>query len=177
MVINEKLDPIQGRKAIVLFTDGVDTTSKHASYESTLRDAEELDALVYPVQFDTYSDANGSAPSSGRYPQSGSDVFAEILGEIFGGNGGRNGGGRGGGGGGVRGGGSDRGVPGRSFHELPATRGGGFSGADSTKNFSHVFDKVAKERGRQYSFVYSQKTPPQTGQRRQIRVRVNQPDV
>src|SRR5437870_10065406 len=54
MVMNQRLDRVSGRKALVLFTDGVDTTSRHASYASNVRDAEELDALVYPVQYDTY---------------------------------------------------------------------------------------------------------------------------
>src|SRR5437764_15168444 len=58
-VENQYFNRIEGRKAMVLFTDGVDTTSKHASYESTLRDAEELDALIYPVEYDTYSDMGG----------------------------------------------------------------------------------------------------------------------
>src|SRR5437868_4012438 len=53
MVINEQLSRIQGRKAIVLFTDGVDTTSKRASYESNITDAQELDALIYSVEYDT----------------------------------------------------------------------------------------------------------------------------
>src|ERR1035437_4765268 len=40
------LDQIKapGRKAIVLFTDGVDTTSRRASYQSTAAEIEELDA-------------------------------------------------------------------------------------------------------------------------------------
>jgi len=37
----------------VLFTDGVDTSSYLATYQSTLREAEELDALIYPIQYDT----------------------------------------------------------------------------------------------------------------------------
>src|ERR1041384_6069223 len=53
MVINQQLSRIQGRKAIVLFTDGVDTTSRRASYQSNVMDAQELDALIYPVQYDT----------------------------------------------------------------------------------------------------------------------------
>src|SRR4030095_1191715 len=53
LVINERLNKIPGRKAIVLFTDGVDTSSYLATYESTLQQAEELDALVYPIQYDT----------------------------------------------------------------------------------------------------------------------------
>jgi Mg-chelatase subunit ChlD len=39
MVINQQLSRIQGRKAIVLFTDGVDTTSRRASYDSNVMDA------------------------------------------------------------------------------------------------------------------------------------------
>ena len=58
-VINGHLSHIQGRKAIVLFTDGVDTTSRNAGYDDNIRDAEELDALIYPVQFDTYQDMQG----------------------------------------------------------------------------------------------------------------------
>src|ERR1044072_4375379 len=53
LTIRERLNKIKGRKAIVLFTDGVDTSSQQASYESTLREAEELDALIYPIQYDT----------------------------------------------------------------------------------------------------------------------------
>ena len=53
LTIKERLNKIKGRKAIVLFTDGVDTSSQQASYQSTLREVEELDALIYPIQYDT----------------------------------------------------------------------------------------------------------------------------
>ena len=53
MVINQQLSRVSGRKAIVLFTDGVDTTSRRADYQSNIMDAQELDALIYPVQYDT----------------------------------------------------------------------------------------------------------------------------
>ena len=199
-MINQKLDPIQGRKAIVLFTDGVDTTSKHASYESTLRDAEELDALIFPVQFDTSADAGGGSfpHRRGRQPQSGTDILGDILGGIFGGNGngsggnsgGRNGGGGQGGGGrggGRRGGG---GWPGggngnigdydradRYLHELADQTGARLYEADTTQNLSDAFAKVAEELRRQYSIGYYPKNAAQAGQRRQIKVRVNQPDL
>src|ERR1044071_3143008 len=58
-VINKHLKNINGRKAVVLFTDGVDTTSHRASYDSTLRDAEELDAIIYPVAYDTENSVFG----------------------------------------------------------------------------------------------------------------------
>src|SRR5262249_12270050 len=83
-VIKRELSRVEGRKAIVLFTDGVDTTSKHASYESNVRDAEELDALIYPVEYDTYNDLNVWGSGGG---QSSGGVLADILGVIFGGGG------------------------------------------------------------------------------------------
>ena len=53
LTIKERLNQIKGRKAIVLFTDGVDTSSQQATYRTTLREVEELDALIYPIQYDT----------------------------------------------------------------------------------------------------------------------------
>jgi len=51
--VNRELKRIEGRKAIVLFTDGVDTTSRRANYQSTISDIEEIDALIYPIRFNT----------------------------------------------------------------------------------------------------------------------------
>lgn len=56
LVINRRLRKIKGRKAIVLFTDGVDTTSRRANSLNNLSDALELDALVYPIRYDTFAD-------------------------------------------------------------------------------------------------------------------------
>src|SRR5215212_4266912 len=66
MVMNQQLSRVQGRKAIVLFTDGVDTTSKRADYQSNMMDAQELDALIYPVQYDTSQDMNSGNIPVGR---------------------------------------------------------------------------------------------------------------
>lgn len=56
LVINNRLRPIDGRKAVILFTDGVDTTSRRANDLSNLADAMELDALIYPIRYDTFAD-------------------------------------------------------------------------------------------------------------------------
>ncbi len=56
LVINRKLNKIQGRRAVVLFTDGVDTTSRTAFSRSNIRDAMELDVLFFPIQYDTFND-------------------------------------------------------------------------------------------------------------------------
>src|SRR6185369_8356896 len=52
-ILRKQLQTITGRKAVVLFTDGVDTTSHRASYDSTIRLAEESDAPIYSVDYDT----------------------------------------------------------------------------------------------------------------------------
>jgi VWFA-related protein len=52
----DRLKRITGRKAIVMFTDGVDTTSKKSYLNENLRDADELDAIIFPIEFNTYAD-------------------------------------------------------------------------------------------------------------------------
>jgi len=56
LVVNRKLKKVNGRKAIVLFTDGVDTSSQRAGEFSNLNDVSESDVLIYPIRYDTYAD-------------------------------------------------------------------------------------------------------------------------
>ena len=56
LTMNSRLRSIKGRKAIVLFTDGVDTTSRTSHDIENLRDALELDSLIYPIRYDTFAD-------------------------------------------------------------------------------------------------------------------------
>src|SRR5262249_52882737 len=49
----EQLKDVEGRRAVILFSDGVDMKSIEASAESTLRLAEEIGAVIYVVKFDT----------------------------------------------------------------------------------------------------------------------------
>lgn len=56
-----ELDKVRGRKALILFTDGMDTASSAASHRRTLELAEELDALVYVVR---YKGSGGGVPAS-----------------------------------------------------------------------------------------------------------------
>jgi VWFA-related protein len=56
LVVTERLKQIQGRKAIVLFTDGVDTVSRLAGAASSLARIDEADALVYVIQYNTKND-------------------------------------------------------------------------------------------------------------------------
>ena len=164
-VIKKLLRGITGRKAVVLFTDGVDTTSRHASYDSTVRDAEELDALVYSVAYD---DRGGAGSLGGVWGSGGPRIPIP-------------------GGGGIRigGGGSGRGSTSRADYEhgrmylseLARVTGGRMYNGSSMLGLSQAFAYVADELRRQYSLGYYPRQGGQSGQRRRIKVRVNQPNL
>jgi VWFA-related protein len=183
-VMNVRFHRIPGRKAIVLFTDGVDTTSKRASYQSTLQDAEELDALIYPVQYNTYQDMNAGNTSGGGsrggsgWPGGGRRSGGGILGAIIGIMGG-----------GVMGGGGTVTVGGTGTSRADYERGDSYLGelsertgarrykAETMGDINQAFSLVAEELRRQYSLGYYPKNNAQPGTRRRIRVRVNRPDL
>ena len=62
ITINEKLAQIKGRKAIVALTDGVDTWSRQATYESTLELIATAGVSAYAIQYDTRN--SGGSPTS-----------------------------------------------------------------------------------------------------------------
>jgi VWFA-related protein len=64
LVITERLDRMPGRKAIVVFTDGVDSQSRLATASSCLARVEESNALVYVIQYDTAEDVRRWMPVS-----------------------------------------------------------------------------------------------------------------
>jgi Ca-activated chloride channel family protein len=169
IVINRHLGHTSGRKAIVIFTDGVDTTSDNATFESTVTDAQELDALIYAVQYNTAFDMGGMV----QVPQVPIDVFGQILGGIFGGSGSGTGRPR-------RPRGTSRAdyeIGNRYLLELANSTGGREYRADTLQNMSFAFANVAEELRRQYSIGYYPKRAPEAGQRRMIRVRARQPNL
>ncbi len=60
LVLTERLEKIKGRKAIVIFSDGVDTASTLADKDDVIVHVEESGTLVYSIRFDTLADL-GSA--------------------------------------------------------------------------------------------------------------------
>ena len=149
LVINQRLAHIRGRKAIVLFTDGVDTASLHSTYESTLHAAEELDALVYSIQYDTIDDAMKSVRERAG-DQAVIDVTTakgEPLSVAY-----------------TR--------ANRYLRLLTDKTGGRFFYADTVKALTEVFDHIAKELRQQYSIGYYPKNRESEGKTRKVRVTV-----
>jgi VWFA-related protein len=176
LVIQKQLERARGRKAIVLFTDGVDTTSRTASFQSTISEAEELDALIYPIQYDTYeSGGGGGGGGGGSWPGSpgGVGVLGKIAGVILGGGGVTIGGG--GGGAGTSRGDYRRG--GDYLRQLSEATGGRHYNADDMRYLEEAFTNIAEELRRQYSLGYYPSRQSQASERRQIRVRVKRPNL
>jgi VWFA-related protein len=59
-VLREQFAREPGRKAIVVLTDGVDTSSRIATARSVLRELTESEVLVFPIQYDTWDDVQKS---------------------------------------------------------------------------------------------------------------------
>jgi Ca-activated chloride channel family protein len=167
--IDRELRAITGRKAIVLFTDGVDTTSRRADFETTIRQVEEVDALVYPIRYDTYRQYAGSTRR--RVPIRTGNVWSDILGSIIAGQ-------TGGVSSGAKGTSSEEYRVGREYlQELARYSGGRMFEADTVTNLDASFRSIAEELRRQYSLGYYPETAGERGERRRIRVRVMRPDV
>jgi VWFA-related protein len=178
-VIEEQLRRIEGRKAVVLFSDGVDTTSRRASYESTLRLTEEIDALFYTLRYDTSRDMGVSGGGGMGYPGQrrgggGRRVsMADILGAIItGGNVSI------GGGGSMGGASSAEYARGRKYLEMLAQNSGGREfEAQTMSNLDASFAGIAEELRRQYSLGYYPENVGKIGDRKQIKIRVLRQNV
>ncbi|HEV7394893.1 MAG TPA: VWA domain-containing protein, partial [Pyrinomonadaceae bacterium] len=166
VIIRKKLSTLSGRKAVVLFTDGVDTTSHSASYSSTLREAQECDGAIYSVAYDT-----GELMTVGQIPTPGSSNIGIWIPGWPGANGGR---------GGIPGSGRNT-AEGRLaenyLHGLSENSGGRYFRGDSLVDVTDAFAEVADELRRQYSIGYYPRPVGQPGQLRRIKVKVSQPDV
>ena len=171
LVIKQRLNKIDGRKAIVLFSDGVDTASYQATFQSTLYEIEELDALVYPIQYDTtdFVDAQTRTNTtivtttihSRRFPARSSTQ--EIYGNPPASGPGTSPG--------------DYKLADQYLHQLAEKSGGRLYQANDRTQLSDAFSKIAEELRHQYSLGYYPQTTLQPGERRQIKVHVDQPDI
>ena len=158
-VLKKQLSTITGRKAVVLFTDGVDTMSRRGSYDSTIRLAEESDAPIYSVNYDTSGTASVLGGGGGGMRLPGGIIL----------------GGPGSGGRGTTRGEYRRGAA--YLRELSDKTGGRAYSGDSRFGISQAFTWIAEELGRQYSLGYYPNTVAKQGERRQIKVRVTEPDL
>src|SRR5258706_57586 len=156
-VIAQRLRRVAGRKAIVLLTDGVDTSSKGATYESTIRAAQASDAAIYPVQYNTYSDFADN-PSRETYGNGNLNQTAHMT---------------------------KNGEPASEAYKratlylrlLADKTSGYFQYADSPKNLTRSFARIADQLRDQYTLGYYPKNKAVDGAQREIKVEVGSPSV
>jgi Ca-activated chloride channel homolog len=172
LVINQKLKRINGRKAIVLFTDGVDTTSEKSRDFTNLSDALELDAIVYPIQYDTFAEVqamkNKTIITQPKQPSpipSGKNkspfpfpIPTSTIGTP-----------------------SSQGTTAEDYRkageylgEMANRTGGRVYQADTTANLAAAFSKIASELREYYSIGYYPKEEAKNGKKHKIKVRVDQ---
>ena len=147
-IINAKLKQVPGRRAIVILTDGIDTSSVRATYESTLRSATEQYALIYPIQYP--NDAAAKQPNDQFGTVTYTTPSGEPLNKAY-----------------------ERGT--RYLQLIAETSGGHFQYSDNLKNLEQSFARIAEELRQQYGLSYYPKNPgPKNGKRR-IKVIVGVP--
>jgi VWFA-related protein len=154
--LRKQLAKVEGRKAIVLFTDGVDTSSRK-SYDFTLDEAEESESLIFPIYYNTFFDTQ----SGGSLGTINGGMIPSVNNS------------------GVRGASSEDYALGRHYlDDLAAYTGGRVFRPESTPGgLTAAFEGIAEELRRQYNIGYIQADQGKPGQRKQIKVRVSRSNL
>jgi Ca-activated chloride channel family protein len=148
LALTERLAKIEGRTALVLFTDGVDNDSRTATFESALQQAARAETLIYPVQFSTYDYIKARSPSSKFQPPPGTG-FSEAdyqKADVF-------------------------------LHQLANTSGTGVYPAFDISDLDRAIETIVDELHNEYSIGYYPHTQGKPGEERTVEVRVNQPQL
>lgn len=147
-VLGERLARVEGRTALVLFTDGVDNDSRTATFESTLKQAAKSDTLIYPVQFSTYDYIKARSSSSEFKPPEGSGFSEQDYqrADVF-------------------------------LHQLAETCGTGVYPAFDISDLERAIGSIVDELHNEYSIGYYPRTKGQPGETRTVEVRVNRPQL
>jgi len=144
------MNKIQGRKAMVLFTDGVDTLSRLAGWQDIITRFEEAGVLVYPVRYDTWSDMQ--ANFSSRLPLGATRTMPGSTKE-------------------------EHEAASRRLKELATRTGARYYEVENIGATKRAFASIAEELRRQYWLGYYPANTARDGRYRKIRVTINQPEV
>lgn len=158
----EKLHAIDGRKAVILFTDGIDTASSEIGAEDTL-DAviESEDTVIYPIRYGTRPDVEGRMEARIRSSlgPKGNDVVLDELARA-------------------------RHDIDRTYrkadeylYQLAEMSGGIVERADTLQDLKGAFTRIADELRRQYLLGYYPTNRERDARSRKIRVDVSRPGV
>lgn len=147
-VLKQRMDQIAGRKALILFSDGVDNASQTANLESNLRDAVRSDVLTYPIEFITYTSMNEKLERQRRALPAGSgfSLMDYLRADAF-------------------------------LHQLARETGVVLYPAADIRELGNAVASIVEELHNEYSLGYYPTTLGQPGEVRRIEVRVNRPQL
>lgn len=160
LVLNDRFAKLPGRKAIVLLSDGVDTTSKTTELKAILGDVDETDTLIYPIQYDTFDDVQKNRRNDAeiRYDDDDRPYIVEsprTKGERE----------------------QDYQEAREFLNEIASRTGGRVQRVNSTTNLTAAFARIADELRKTYSLGYYPSSERKPGAKYFIRVRVYRPDL
>ncbi|KXK06001.1 MAG: von Willebrand factor type A domain-containing protein [Acidobacteria bacterium OLB17] len=159
-VIDRGLANASGRKAIVVLTDGVDTTSKKATFKSVIGELTESNVVVYPIRYSTYDDVQKSRRNDAQILYDDDDRPYVV--ETAPGRGERV---------------EDYNVADEFMREAAERTGGAVQRVSSRTNLAQAFSRIADELRKTYSLGYYPTSNRSPGSRYYIRVRVYRPDL
>jgi len=164
------------RTAVVLFSDGVDTTSRKALSTTNLHDALEANAIIYPIEYDTFADVQRQMNQKVRLPQPPKNPVPSTtpqnspfpfplpqtgIGKP-----------------------DEKGTTAEEYqraseylNELALRTGGRLYPASSIGNLSDAFSKIASELREFYSLGYYPAATTSVGNKHKIKVRVDRPGL
>ena len=164
LALEEVIKPVKERKALILFTDGVDTYSRKASERETLELARETAAPIYCIYYDTERDqyTRSSRPTIGGIFLPGANPT--VLGSPYPG--------------GVGGSTSVEYMRGYNYLTKLSEYSGGITlDALQTNSLGAAFEQIARELSSQYSIGYYSTNQKHDGKFRKVVVKLDKPNL
>lgn len=160
MALNDKLHRISGRKAIVLLSDGVDTSSVHQTAASVEKNLIESDTIIYPIKYNTYDDVQKSRRTTApiQYDEDDRPYTVDIgpaKGERQ----------------------EDYATAKEFLQNIAADTGGRLYNVTSTTNLDQAFLNIANELRKIYTLGYYPSSERENGASFEVKVRIYRPDL
>lgn len=161
LTITQKLAPLSGRKAIVVLSDGVDTYSRQATFQSSLELVANTGIISYAIQYETRNEGGPATLPTFRLPPSRGFLSSPFVSA----------------GQGQRQSEQDRYLIASAYlRELAMQSGARLLRAESIENTSYAFAMIADELRHQYTLTYYSTNEKRDGGYRTIAVRLNRTD-
>ncbi len=143
----DELQSVEGRSAVVLFSDGVDNDSKQMTGENVLERAERSQTLMYPVKFNTWDYAKQRKQTT-ELNLEGSGFSKEdyVKADSF-------------------------------LHQLASISGTGVYPAQNISDLDYAVSAIVDELHNEYSVGYYPGTPVDPKRERKVEVRISKPQL